>query len=84
MSHRQRRITRLAAWCADLSATADFRLMQPLCHTDGVCGVKDRTFLWKTGFVCPPKPDCLLSYRRLPADGAGVLRQVPSSTEAAT
>merc|ERR1712010_266005 len=23
-------------------------------------------FLWKTGFVWPPKPICLLSYRRLP------------------
>merc|ERR1719359_1143699 len=23
-------------------------------------------FLWKTGFVCPPKPACFLSYRRLP------------------
>ena len=23
-------------------------------------------FLWKTGLVCPPKPACLLSYRRLP------------------
>merc|ERR1719191_2625918 len=23
-------------------------------------------FLWKTGFVWPPKPACLLSYRRLP------------------
>ena len=23
-------------------------------------------FLWKTGFVCPPNPACLLSYRRLP------------------
>lgn len=26
-----------------------------------------RTFLWKTGLVCPPNPDCLLSYRRFPA-----------------
>lgn len=23
-------------------------------------------FLWKTGFVCPPYPDCLRSYRRFP------------------
>merc|ERR1719386_694868 len=23
-------------------------------------------FLWKTGFVCPPKPACFLSYRRFP------------------
>merc|ERR1719171_1862155 len=23
-------------------------------------------FLWKTGLVCPPKPACFLSYRRLP------------------
>lgn len=24
------------------------------------------TFLWKMGLVCPPKPFCLWSYRRLP------------------
>merc|ERR1719480_557146 len=23
-------------------------------------------FLWKTGLVCPPKPFCFRSYRRLP------------------
>ena len=23
-------------------------------------------FLWKTGFVCPPKPACFRSYRRFP------------------
>ena len=28
------------------------------------------TFLWKIGLVCPPKPACLLSYRRLPAHRA--------------
>ena len=27
-----------------------------------------RTFLWKTGLVWPPYPDCFLSYRRFPAN----------------
>ncbi len=27
---------------------------------------RGHTFLWKTGLVCPPYPDCLRSYRRFP------------------
>jgi len=30
------------------------------------------TFLWKMGLVCPPKPLCLWSYRRLPCSTSGV------------
>lgn len=40
-----------------------------------------RTFLWKTGFVWPPNPCCLLSYRRFPAQHAPIQADQPAACE---
>lgn len=40
-----------------------------------------RTFLWKTGFVWPPNPCCLLSYRRFPAQHAPRQADQPAAAQ---